>query len=401
MAVKFTIFAADAQERQQLEQALLNANGCALAGRALSLDQPFTGGEALLRQVQQQAPEAVLVALPAGDADAAFALISWLKSCLPQSAVMALGGLDAPAVIVAAMRAGAGEFLDRPLRPQALEEAVSRLQGTRQALIRPSQRGKLMAVLGARGGCGCTTTAVNLAVSLQAQQRRDDPSVLLLDAAPLGHTALQLNIKPQFSLADLLSNSARLDTAMISSLQSRHRCGLDLLAGPSAPIAGISDSNNHAGWLELLLNQHPLVVVDLSARLDGLTQAVLERADRILFVTQTDMVSLWSAAKVRQYLDPVSRLRFELVLNRYSATPETDLGGVESITHASVLWKLPNAHALVVEAIERGEPPALNAKSDLSRSFRDLAANLLGRPAPRRRGWLPFLRLHPAPSLES
>ncbi|MGN6592307.1 MAG: hypothetical protein ACTHJX_05340 [Terriglobales bacterium] len=400
MAVKFTIFAADAQERQQLEQALLNANGCALAGRALPLDQPFAGGEALLHQVQQQAPEAALVALPAGDAAAAFALIAWLKSCLPQTAVMAVGALDAPAVIVAAMRAGAGEFLERPLRPQALEEAISRLQGTRQALIRPSQRGKLIVVLGARGGCGSTTTAVNLAVSLQAQQRRDDPSVLLLDAAPLGHTALQLNLKPQFSLADLLSNSARLDTAMLSSLRARHRCGLDLLAGPSAPIAGVADSN-HAGWLELLLNQHPLVVADLSARLDGLTQAMLERADRILFVTQTDMVSLWSAAKVRQYLDPANRLRFELVLNRYTATPETDLGGVESITHAPVLWKLPNAHALVVEAIERGEPPALSPKSDLSRSFRDLAANLLGRPAPRRRGWLPFLRLHPAPSLES
>ncbi|MGH9394058.1 MAG: AAA family ATPase, partial [Terriglobales bacterium] len=350
---------------------------------------------------QAQAADVVLVALPepGGEGpEVALALIAFLCSQKPQLHVVVVGPLDSPQWIVGAMRAGASEYLERPLKPGALEEAIERWGLTRNSeALAPASRGKLIAVVGSRGGCGATTVAVNLALSLQALRRENDPSVVLLDAAPLGHAALHLNLKQQFTLADLLGHSARLDAAMLASLLVRHESGLELLAGPGAPLPA-SEARDHTGWLELMRMHYPVVVMDLSTRLDGLTTAAIEHADRILFVTQTDMVSLWSAAKVRQHLDSQARLKFELVLNRYTATPEVDLSGVESITHADVLWRLPNAHALVVKAIERGEPPAAKVKSELARSYRALAAELLGRPTARRRSWIPFLRLRAAQS---
>ncbi|MGH9476481.1 MAG: AAA family ATPase [Terriglobales bacterium] len=399
MATKFTLFAAEEAERRQLEQVLLACSSGVLAGRALTLPQPFDGGADLAAQVQAQAPEAILVALPEGgaaDREAAYALIAWLRAQLPQAAVMAMGPMDVPGAIVAAMRAGASEYLERPLRSEALADAVVRAVGARQALVRQNTRGKLLLVLGARGGCGATTVAVNLALALQARRRQDEEPVLLLDAAPLGHAALHLNLKVQFTLADLLSHSARLDTAVLDTLVCRHDTGLQLLAGPAAPLNAAVAEHPHAAWLELLLTRYPLIVADLSARLDGLTQALLERADRILFIAQTDMVSLWSAAKVRQYLDAPARLHFEMVLNRYTGTPATDLDQVASITQAQMLWKLPNAYAEIMEAIEHGQPPVLKGKSELARSYFQLAALLLGRPPARRRSWLPFLRLRAA-----
>ncbi len=396
MPYKFSIVADD-NERQQLEDVLVSSGRGKLAGPAGSLPPAFHPADAQLRQLQAQSPEIVLVAMPAegGSPDAAFGIIAWIRAQMPVAHVMAVGPMREAQWIVGAMRAGAVEYLDRPLRASALEEALQRLQAAPSMALAPLTRGKLFAVLGARGGCGSTTVAVNLALSLERMRRKPDAPTLLLDTAPLGHAALHLNLKPQFTLTDLLGHTARLDAALLNSLLIRHESGLELLAGASAPLPrnALDNTTIHGAWLELLLQTFPVVVADLSARLDALTEAVIEHADRILFVTQTDMVSLWSAAKVRQHLDPGARLRFEMVLNRFTATPEVDLAGIESITHAPLLWKLPNAHAQVVEAIERGQPPALQNKTDLARSYSDLAALLLGRPQAKKRGWLPFPRL--------
>lgn len=396
MPIKVNIFAAEETERQQLEAALAASGSGTAVGRPQGLPQSFSAADPQWHALVQQAPEAVLVALPPASPEPAFELISWLRAQLPHTHVMVVGPLELPRLIVGAMRAGANEFLEQPLRAAQLSEALARCAAARQtqsgSTLRPVSRGKLIAVLGARGGCGSTSVAVNLALALHAQRRQADAAVALLDAAPLGHAALHLNLKPQFTLTDLLGHAQRLDTAMLTSLMVRHDTGLELLGGPAAPLPP-AEPAQYTTWIELLLQNFPLVVVDLSARLDALTQAIIELADRILFVTQTDMVSLWSAAKVRQYLDSATRLKFELVLNRYSATPEVDLSGVESITHASVLWKLPNAHAQVTDAIEHGKPPALDAKSELARSYRGLASTLLGRTPVKRRGWLPFLRV--------
>ncbi|HXE30373.1 MAG TPA: AAA family ATPase [Terriglobales bacterium] len=397
MGLKFTIFAREESQRQHLESVLAATGRATMAGRPLPVPLPFQGNDPVLRQVQQQTPEAVLIELPAGSPEAAFPLISWLRGQLQLAAVMVVGPMEPSAVIVGAMRAGATEYLESPLRSAAIDEALTRCSASRGPEQRPVSRGKLIAVLGARGGCGATTVSVNLALALHALRRQADGPVVLVDAAPLGHAALHLNLKPQFTLSDLLSHASRLDAAMLTSLMLKHETGLELLAGPYQPLAALPDAL-HAAWLELVLQTYPLVVADLSARLDGLTAAIMEQADRILFVTQTDMVSLWSAAKVRQYLDPQVRLRFALVLNRFTATPDVDLASLESITKTPVLWKLPNAHAQVVDAIERGQPPATKQDSDLAKSYYDLAAHLLGRPPKKHKSWIPFLRVREVPS---
>lgn len=391
MALKFSFIANEESARQGLEAALRATGRATLAGRGLSLPLALLLSDPQIKQLQAQAPEAVIIDTPEDRPETALDLVSWIRSQMPLATIMVVGPMEPPQRIVQAMRAGANEYLEQPLRAAALEEALTHCAATRSPDQRPGTRGKLFAVLGARGGCGATTVAVNLALSLHSQRRESDPAVVLLDAAPLGHAALHLNLKPQFTLADLLAHANRLDAAMLTSLMQRHASGLELLAGPSAPLPGLSEED-HKSWVELLARSFPTIVVDLSARLDGLTKAVLEFADRILFVSQTDMVSLWSAAKVRQYLDASTRMRFELVLNRFNPSADVDLTALEGITHTPILWKLPNAHALVEEAIEHGQPPAAKGDSELATSYMELAANLLGRPVKKSRGWLPFLR---------
>ncbi|TAN21944.1 MAG: hypothetical protein EPN33_09830 [Acidobacteria bacterium] len=390
--MKTSIVAASEAELKTLERVLEQSGRGGAAGPGIVLPVPFPGTPLALRPLLAQAPEAVLVDLPSAEAalEAALALMQWLREELPLCAVMAAGPLEAPQLIVRAMRAGASEYLERPLRPAALTEALARCRRARAGGGGGgSARGLLLAVLGARGGCGATTVAVNLALSLQAQRGKTDGPVVLLDAAPLGHAALHLNLKPQFTLLDLLSQAQRLDATLLRGMLLPHASGIALLAGTRQPLTPeLAAGGAPAVCLDLLLRAFPLIVADLSTRLDELTRAVIAQAGRILLVTQTDAVALWSAAMVRQYLDTAARLRFELVINRDPSTPVSDVAALEELTKTPVLWQLPYDQADAAGAIERGEPVVCQRDSELVRSFQALGQTLLGHGEKKRpRRW--------------
>jgi Flp pilus assembly CpaE family ATPase len=156
----------------------------------------------------------------------------------------------------------------------------------------------------------------------------------------------------------------------------------------------LADGGAPATCLDLLLRSFPVIVADLSARLDELTRSVIAHADRVLFVTEPDVVSLWSAATVRQYLDATARLRFELVVNRCGKSPALDLPGLEELTRTPVRWQLPYDRAAALRAVERGEPVSLRPDSELARSFQALGRALAGQAeAKKPRGWRPFFRV--------
>ncbi|MGH9466191.1 MAG: AAA family ATPase [Terriglobales bacterium] len=391
MAVKLTILAADDSERRHLEMAAAESSQAELVAPSLPIPVPFAAPSALLRHP----PEAVLLSLPAAEAgaEAALAMVRWLRQNLGLGLVMVVGPLDPARRIVEAMRAGASEYLEAPLRSGALDEALARCRLRSQTA---APRGQLIAVASARGGAGATTLAVNLALALQTGRPREGASpVLLLDAAPLGHAAHYLNLKPQFTLHHLLSHAERLDPSLLESLLLRHSSGVELLAGPSEPLPLPSDRDAD-GWLDLLRQTHSLIVADLSTRYDALAAHLFEAAAHILLVSQTDTVSLWSAATRRQYFDPARRLPFELVLNRYNARPQAALDGLEALTHLPVRCRLDNAFAALHEAGESGEPLALRTSSAWARSVHELARSLLSTPeAPKLQGWRQFLRARP------
>ena len=88
-------------------------------------------------------------------------------------------------------------------------------------------RGKVFTVVNAKGGSGATTIAVNLALALHSAHG----NVALIDIAPLGHAALHMNVKPQFTVVDAIRNLHRLDSSLLDSFMTRHNGGLQLLAG--------------------------------------------------------------------------------------------------------------------------------------------------------------------------
>ena len=332
-------------------------------------------GDAVLRQLQDQHAEVVLVDIDPKNPQRAIRTIELIHASIPEVTIFAVGDMSQPTNIVSAMRAGAREFLDHAASREALIDAFTRFSATLSRAQRSSSRARVFTFLNAKGGAGATTTAVNTAVALQEAHGR----VVLVDFAPIGHTALQLNLRPQFTLIDALHNLHRMDGSLLDGLMTPYRNGLHVLAGAQQPHGGIPTSSELAGLFDLLVNQYHFVVIDGSGRMDSTMQMICDLSNAALLVTQADVVSLWSASRIQAFLqEGAGRDRLRIVLNRYKKIPGFTDEDVEKATNCKVLWKIPNNFQVVGPAIDKGSPVASQGNHDIGRSYQGLAAELAG-----------------------
>ncbi|MGA9257683.1 MAG: AAA family ATPase, partial [Candidatus Sulfotelmatobacter sp.] len=271
---------------------------------------PLAASDPVTRRVQAASPDVVLIDVPADNPTTAMRAVELLRQELPDSAVFAIGSLNQPQVIVSAMRAGAREFIERPTTTTDLLEAFVRLTTAQRKVKKEGPRGKVFSVVNAKGGSGATTVAVNLALALQAAHGH----TALVDLAPLGHSSLHLNLKPLFTLADATRNLHRMDSSLLESFMTRHSGGLQLLAGTNAPAAIEPSTAEFVRLFDMLVTHYRYVVVDNSSRLDAASRLVANLSECVLLVACTDVASLWSAARVQQYLGETgNRERLRLI----------------------------------------------------------------------------------------
>jgi pilus assembly protein CpaE len=344
-------------------------------GRAVFAHLGFPGGptDPILRQLQDSRAEVVIIDISPQDAQRAIRAIELVRSTTGQVAIFANGGMAQPATIVASMRAGAGEYVDHSAGSEALLEALTRYSSSRTRTLGGVGKAKVFTFLSAKGGAGCTTAAVNTALALQ----KSHGDVVLLDFAPIGHTALHLNLRPQFGVLDALQNLHRMDGSLLDGLMTPTKEGLHLLAGPQQPYPAEPTPGELARLFDLLVSHYRFVIVDASSRLDPATRLLSDLSNAVLVVAQTDVVSLWSAGRIHSFLEEgTGRNRMRIVLNRYKKIPGFTEEDVEQVTNCKVLWKIPNAFQAVSPSIDHGTPVVLQDGLEISRSFRTLAQTL-------------------------
>ena len=377
------VISTDAEQRNLLQ---LMVDGTGIARTVLTLPGfPVGITDLVLRRIQDTRADVLLLDIPSENPATALHAIELLQNEVPKSAVFAVGEMNQPQVIVAAMRSGAREYLERPPKANQLVEAFARLTSSHHKGQSGGERGQVFTVLNAKGGSGATTVAVNTALALQRQHG----NVALVDLAPLGHAALHLNIKPVFTVEDALRNLHRLDPSLLEGFMTRHAEGLWLLAGPHQPLPMESSAGDFARLFDLLVSQYHHVVVDASTRLDRATRIVCDLSQKVLLVAHTDVTSLWSAAQIQNYLSESGKHdRMCLVLNRFHKIPGFSAEDAERATHLKILWKIPNHYAAVINSIDRGDPVAQENNSEIAKSFQGMASALVAggnaaQPKPR------------------
>ncbi|MBV8478435.1 MAG: AAA family ATPase, partial [Acidobacteria bacterium] len=330
---------------------------------------PSTSTDPILRQIQDLRAEVVIIDVDPGHPQRAISTIELLKNSTNDVAIFALGEMDHPPTIVAAMRAGACEYLERTTDVLPLQEALARFLSARARSVNAAGRARVLLFMNAKGGSGATTLAVNTALALQ----QEHGTTLLVDFATLGHAALHLNVRPVFTLADALENLHRLDAALLKGFITLCRRDVHLLAGMNQ-IASLSPTTSELARLfDLLVTHYQYVVVDSSSRMDEISHTIANLSHEVMLVTQTDVAALWSTNRIRAWLDGTgSQTKVRAVLNRYKKIAGFGEEDVQKATNCKVAWKVPNSYHPVASAIDRGEPLILH-DSDISRSIRGLA----------------------------
>lgn len=366
------VVVADDAEQRAVLQVLVDGTSVARVVHTCATF-PVAATDPVVRRVQSARPDVVLVDISAASSQYALRAIDLFHQELPEAAIFAIGSMAQPQTIVTAMRSGAREFIERPTTTTDLLEAFVRLTTAQRKDRKEGSRGKVFTVLNAKGGSGATTIAVNLALALQAAHGQ----TALVDLAPLGHTALHMNLKPLFSVADALRNLHRLDSSLLESFMTRHRDGLQLLAGTNAPIPVEPSTAEFARLFDMLVGHFRYVVVDASSRLDATTRLVCNLSEAVLLVACADVASLWSASRVQQYIGETgARERVKLVLNRFRKIPGFSESDAEAAAGVKLLWKVPNQYFAVSAAIDRGIPVLSQNHTEIAKCFTALASLL-------------------------
>ena len=305
-----------------------------------------------------------------GDAAHATAAIERLRAATPHATIVNVA-LDAqPDVILQSMRAGANEFLTWPLADGVFQELLRRVAGRRQTTAAQRPGATTLTFIGAKGGAGTTTVAVNCAVELARLSKR--PTVIVDLKAGLGEVSLFLGVRSRYSLLDALDNMHRLDAEFLRELVAKHKSGLEILAGsdqfdrPAAPdAAGVDEI------FRLLARQYEYIVIDAGCQVNTCSTAAMYAADSICLVANPDVPSVRNAQRL---LDRVQQLglsseRVRVLLNRAAEPYPIPPSQIEGALGHPIAHMFPSDYRTVSAALNSGVPLALSGNTDIAAQF--------------------------------
>lgn len=286
---------------------------------------------------------------------------------------LAVGPATDAQLILRSLREGCDQYADESNLEVELDHYIGRL--TAEGVIQ-APTGKLLCVLGASGGCGSSTLAVNLATVL-AQNKN---SCVLYDMKPgVGDLAALLDLKPTFTLADLCVNGARFDKAIFEhSLAKHQQSGVHLLAPPRTlkEVRQVTPEGiRHA--VNMARMAFTFVVADLDDCFHEEQVQALQLADTLLLVLRLDFTSLRNAQRVLEHLEAVGLKRddVQVVVNRFGQPKELASGIAEQALKMKITHFIPDDPKTINRSNNNGVPAVIESpRAPVAKSIMQLAA---------------------------
>jgi pilus assembly protein CpaE len=234
-----------------------------------------------------------------------------------------------------------------------------------------------------KGGTGCTTIAVNLALALH----NDDTRVVIVDSnLQYGDVAVFFNEQGKNTIANLASLADDLDPDIVEGVLLKHAAtGISILASPSRPEhADKISADQFLKIVEFLRQMYAYVVIDTSPYLSDVTVAAIDVSDVIVLVTTQDIPAIKNA---RLFLDLLQNLRIDrgrvaFVMNRFDKRIAITAERVGENLKQEVAAVLPLDERVVIPAVNRGVPFMVDNKAQpVARGIFGLAESVRGRIA--------------------
>ena len=362
--------------------------GMALLGMVRNLDQ-------LLPNVEKLAPDVLLVDIKSGILREN-SLINRISGPLSGAAVIVVAMTNEVDQVRQAMLYGAQGFLLKPFGEpdllnsvrQAHELVAQRRAEVSTATVLPTStqaktRGDVVAVYGPKGGVGCTTVAINLAVALR---RMGQSHITLVDGdLGFGDVDTALNLTPANSIATLLPRLETLDNnAALEESLVRHRSGIWVV--PSPPHLDTADTIQPDHLQSLLTRLAGMgegyVVVDTWSRLDDNTLAIIDCCQHLVVVTTPQVTALRDTHRFLEVMDLLGyeRNRVLLVVNHCYHRGNVKQEDVERTLGHHIAQVLEHDAGSVTASLHRGVPLVeAYSNSAVSQGIVHLAQILAGR----------------------
>lgn len=236
-----------------------------------------------------------------------------------------------------------------------------------------SQRGKIIAVCGAKGGIGRTTIAVNLAVALS----KKNVSVSILDGDfQFGDVNLAMDLKHSLTIKEVVDGLESLDEHSMSTYLTVHESGVKVLSAPERPEhADLITFEAVTRILDVLHTQHDYIVVDTPVGLQEQTLHFLEQADQILLVTNLEMTALKNTKLMLETLNILDlRQRVKIVINRANMESVIKAADAARILAVNEPIYIANDFQICSQAINLGVPFVMkNTKSEVAKGIFKMA----------------------------
>lgn len=331
-----------------------------------------------LDQVRRANPEVVFLDL-GDDPVIGLMFVRALTEEAPDQLVVLSGPRLEAEPLLEVMRAGAAEYLPKPVEAGEVAGALARVsRKLRGGEKRVQSVGRMISIFSAKGGVGASTTATNLATHTA---RSTGKRTLLIDLdVEMGAVALLLGLRPRFSFVDLIENFHRLDEGLLESYVERHKSGLHVLSAP--PLSeGLDVTREQTRTLLDFVREHfDYVILDLEKGLSPVSIVGLEQSDVCLVVTTPELPTL---RNVKRVLPTVERAtgagpeKVRVVLNQFQEGVGISQADVEKTLGYDIFYTLERDEG-VPHSVNTGKPLVMNGTSKYAKSIRAMGGELLG-----------------------
>lgn len=296
-------------------------------------------------------------------------------------------------LLIQALRAGAKEFFFQPIQEEEVRDALLRFKERKEGgkfSGENKKRGKIIHIIGIKGGVGATTVAVNLATSLA--ELDESQSVALIDMNILfGEIPVFLNIESAFNWGDVARNISRVDSTYVMSVLSKHSSGVRVLPSHTGlDGANVTSPEMIEKLLRLMQGLFDFIVIDGGHSLDDISLKILEMSDTVLLV---GVLSLPCLTNLKRLLWTFHRLgsppeeKVKILISHYHKKSLISLKDAEEIIRKKISWTIPNDYPTTMSAINQGKTLSEVAHgAEISRNFRDFASTFLERGEKEEKG---------------
>jgi pilus assembly protein CpaE len=333
----------------------------------------------------ERTPDAALILDLAADQESALKALEKVKQAVPDLYVIVSNYHADGETVISSLRSGASDFLLQPLKRIEFRDAVTRLEKAprRTGVLATSKIGRIYSFLGAKGGVGTTTLAVNFA-SVLAQRKQQ---VVMIDLDWIGNdVAMQVGAAPQYTLNEVGENLSRMDQALFEGFVTRDPLGFFLVGPPdSLETKPYFTEPMFREFSAFLVDKYESIVIDAGRNVhDEVVMGALQVSSLIFLVLTQEYPSLRNAQRYIGYLMRMgfSQDRIRIVVNRYNRKTNSSHATLEQIQQTlnqPVFYGIPDSPA-ILGAINKARPLVSSRESapEVDKAFRSFVDKAAG-----------------------